>query len=174
MYGIKSVSLCFICFLVCFVIGCSKERAQKVVEIKHYPVDNMDDLIHKSDVEIDKQISSDGNGSLKITTEGTTVIQLYETGKIDIKHPRLVYQAKVRTEAVEGKVFIEMWCHFDGQGEFFSRAIQSALTGSNEWASQETPFLLDSGQNPDNVKLNIVINGKGTVWIDDIHLLKSF
>lgn len=174
MYRIKSVSLCFICFLVFFVMGCSKERAEKVVEIKHYSVDNMDGLIHKTDVEIDKQISSDGNGSLKITTEKPSVIPLYETGNIDIKHPRLIYQAKVRTEAVEGPVFIEMWCHFAGQGEFFSRAIQSSLTGTNEWTSQETPFLLDSGQNPDNVRLNIVINGKGTVWIDDIHLLKSF
>jgi len=29
------------------------------------------------------------------------------------------------------------------------------------------------GENPDNVTLNLVINGKGTVWIDDIHLIKA-
>lgn len=174
MHRIKLAGLCFLCFLVFFVVGCSKERAEKVVEIKHYPVDNLDGIIHKTDVVIDKEISSDGNGSLKISTEMPSVIPLYETGNIDIKHPRLIYQAKVRTEDVDGQVFIEMWCHFAGQGEYFSRAIQSSLTGTNEWASQETPFLLESGQNPDNVKLNIVIKGKGTVWIDDIHLLKSF
>ena len=29
------------------------------------------------------------------------------------------------------------------------------------------------GENPDNVKLNLVINGKGTAWIDDIRVLKG-
>lgn len=35
------------------------------------------------------------------------------------------------------------------------------------------PFFLQKGENPDNVKLNLVIEGKGTVWIDDIHLYKG-
>jgi hypothetical protein len=32
---------------------------------------------------------------------------------------------------------------------------------------------LKKGQNPDNVKLNLVIDGKGIAWIDDIWLLKA-
>jgi hypothetical protein len=66
-----------------------------------------------------------------------------------------------------------MWCHFPEKGEFFSRALQSPLSGSQEWTSQETPFLLKKGENPDNVKINLVVNGKGNVWIDDIRLVKS-
>jgi hypothetical protein len=66
-----------------------------------------------------------------------------------------------------------MWCHFPGKGEFFSRGLQTALTGSSDWNSQETFFFLKKGENPDNVKLNLVISGKGTVWIDDIHLIKG-
>ena len=34
-------------------------------------------------------------------------------------------------------------------------------------------FFLKEGENPDNIKLNLVINGKGTVWIDDIRLVKG-
>jgi hypothetical protein len=37
----------------------------------------------------------------------------------------------------------------------------------------ETPFFLKRGEKPDNVKLNVVINGTGTVWIDDVKLLKG-
>jgi len=37
----------------------------------------------------------------------------------------------------------------------------------------EIPFLLHEGENPDNFKLNLVVGGKGTVWIDDIRLLKG-
>jgi len=68
---------------------------------------------------------------------------------------------------------LEMWCHFPGQGEYFSRGLHAPLTGSNEWSSQETVFFLKEGENPDNIKLNLVVNGTGTVWIDNIKVLKA-
>jgi hypothetical protein len=45
--------------------------------------------------------------------------------------------------------------------------------GTNNWSTIETPFFLKKGEKPDNVKLNLVVNGKGTAWIDDIVLLKG-
>ena len=60
-----------------------------------------------------------------------------------------------------------------GKGEFFSRGLQSPLTGTTNWTTEETPFLLKKGEKPDLVKLNLVINGKGTAWIDDVLLLKG-
>lgn len=47
------------------------------------------------------------------------------------------------------------------------------LSGTTDWTTQETEFFLKAGENPDNVKLNLVINGSGTVWIDEIRLLKG-
>jgi hypothetical protein len=85
----------------------------------------------------------------------------------------LIYQAKVRTEEMVGRAYLEMWCHFPGKGEFFSRGLLSPLTGTTNWMTEETPFLLKRGEKPDLVKLNLVINGKGTAWIDDIRLLKG-
>jgi len=136
-------------------------------------MDSMEGIITRSNVGIDKDISSDGNGSLKMTSTKATVIRLFETGDIDVEKARLIYQARVRTENVEGQVYLEMWCHFPGKGEFFSRGLQTPLTGTTEWTTEETPFFLKKGENPDNVKLNLVINGKGTAWIDDIRLLKA-
>ena len=97
---------------------------------------------------------------------------MFETGDIDIEKARLVYQAKLRTEGVEGRVYLEMWCSLPGKGESFSRGFQSALYGTNDWKNVETSFFLKKKENPDNVKLNLVISGKGTAWIDDIKLLK--
>jgi len=152
--------------------GCTKNSTQ-ATEIKKYPVDSMEGIITQSSVEIDKEISSDGKGSLKITATEPTVVRLFETGDIDIENARLDYQAKVRTDGVEGQVFLEMWCNFPGRGDFFSRGLDSPLTGTTAWTTQGTPFFLQKGENPDNVKLNIVINGKGTVWVDDIRLIKG-
>jgi predicted small lipoprotein YifL len=156
--------------VVFLVLSCGQKEP---VELMHYPVDNTEGIITQTDVEIDIQITADGNGSLKITAEDSTVCRLFEVGDIDVENARLVYQAKVRTENVAGKAYLEMWCHFPGKGEFFSRGLQTALTGSSDWNRQETFFFLRKGENPDNVKLNLVISGKGTAWIDDIHLLKG-
>jgi hypothetical protein len=144
-----------------------------VVELRHFSIDTMDGIITRSGVRIDRDISSDGNGSLRVTSTRPTVVRLFEVGDMDIENARLIYQARVRTESVEGKVYLEMWCHFPGKGEFFSRGLQTPLTGTTEWTTEETPFFLKKGENPDNVKLNLVINGKGTAWIDDVRLLRG-
>jgi hypothetical protein len=167
----------FFSFAGCIVViiglwACAKP-SQQTVEIKHYPLDALEGIITQSGVQIDNAISKDGKGSLKIGATEPTVIRLFETGDIDIEDARLIYQAKVRTEGVQGQVFLEMWCHFPGKGEFFSRGLQSPVSGTTEWTSVETPFFLQKGENPDNVKLNLVINGTGTVWIDDIRLIKG-
>lgn len=145
------------------------------VELKSYPLDDMEGLLTRSGVSIDKSISSDGNGSLKINTTEPTKIRLFETGDIDIEEAKLFYQAKLQTEKIQGEVYLEMWCHFPGRGEFFSKGLtqDKPLSGTTNWTTEEIPFLLREGENPDNVKLNLVINGKGTVWIDDIRLLKG-
>jgi hypothetical protein len=158
--------------MILVLVSCSNPSGQ-VVELRHFPIDSMDGIITRSGVRIDRDNSSDGNGSLRITSVKPTVIRLFEIGDVDIENARLVYQARLRTAHVEGQVYLEMWCHFPGKGEFFSRGLQAPLTGTTEWTTEETPFFLKKGENPDNVKLNLVVNGKGTAWIDDIRLLKG-
>jgi len=167
--------------------GCGKEsgKAEKgavpgkaataveVVTLKSYPLDELEGLVAGTGVAIDTTTSADGHGSLAITADGPVTVRLFETGDLDVEDARIIYRAKLRCEGVEGKVYLEMWCSFPGIGEAFSRALQAPLTGTMEWTSQETPFFLKAGENPDNVKLNVVIEGKGRVWIDDIRLEKG-
>lgn len=162
----------WICMMILVGVSCSKPP-QQVSELKRFSIESLEGVIAQSGLQFDKEISSDGNGSLRITATEPTVVRLFELGDIDVEDARLIYQAKVRTEGVEGQVYLEMWCRFPGKGEFFSRGLETPLTGTTNWTSEETPFFLKKGENPDNVKLNLVINGKGTAWIDDIRLLKS-
>ena len=157
---------------ILWMVGCS-QTSKQVAEIRRFPIDNLEGIITRSDVQMDRQISSDGNGSLRIIATQPRLVRLFETGDIDIEDARLIYQAKVRTEDVEGQVYLEMWCHFAGRGEFFSRGLQTPLSGTTDWTTGETPFFFKKGENPDNIKLNLIIKGKGTVWIDDIQLLKG-
>jgi hypothetical protein len=167
-----SMLVCLLLLVVIFVSGCSKP-SNTVIELKHYPIENIKDLITRNDVAIDKEITSDGNGSLRITANQPTTIRLYETGDIDVENARLTYQAKIRTSDLQGKAYLEMWCQFMGRGEYFSRDLSSPLSGTTDWSTEEIPFFLNKGENPDNVKINLVIDGRGTVWIDDVHLFKG-
>ena len=170
MKRVEKLIYCAICIALVLASGCS-ERPPKVTELRHYPISSLEGVVTRSGVEIDKQVTSDGDGSLRITAAQPVTIRLFETGDLDVENATLFYRAKLRSEKLEGKAYLEMWCHFPGKGEFFSRALQAPVSGSVEWTSQETPFFLKKGEKPDNVKLNLVIDGKGIVWIDDIRLL---
>lgn len=137
------------------------------------PITDLTGVVTRSGVELDTQVTADGNGSLKVVAEGPTTVRLFEVAGLDVEDARLTYRARIRTEEVRGQVYLEMWCRFPGAGEFFSRALQAPISGSTEWVSQETPFFLEKGQNPDLVKLNLVIDGAGTVWVDDVELVRG-
>jgi hypothetical protein len=163
---------CVMCGLVMIWAGACSKPSSKDVVLRTYPLDGLDGVIHQSGVEIDNQVKSEGRGALKITVTEPAVIRLFETGDLDIEDARLIYQARVRTENAQGNVYLEMWCHFEGKGEFFSRGLQAPLKGTNDWTTEEIFYILKKAENPDNVKLNLVCEGPGTVWIDNIRILK--
>jgi len=169
---LKSILIEIIVLVFIFSSGCSESTDSETL-LKPYPIESMDGVITQTNVTLDKQVTTDGNGSLRITASEFTTIHLYETGDIDIENARLIYRVQLRTEGIEGKVYLEMWCQFKDKGEFFSRDLASPITGTTDWSTEETLFFLKKGENPDNVKLNLVVEGKGTIWIDDIRLLKQ-
>jgi hypothetical protein len=155
---------------ILFLLNCSPAK-EEVVELRHLPIDRLEGIISLDSVEFDREVTSDGNGSLRVTAAEPTTVRLYEMTDIDIDNARLIYQARIRTEDMDGQAYLEIWCHFAGRGEFYSRGLERPLSGTTDWTTEETPFLLREGENPDRVKLNLVINGSGTAWIDDIHLI---
>ena len=136
-------------------------------------MNDLEGLITGSGIVVDTDITSDGDGSLRVSATAPLTIRLYETGDLGVENARVVYQAKLRTENMDGRVYLEMWCHFPEKGEFFSRALDSPISGTVDWTWQETPFLLKKGENPDHIRLNLVIDGKGTVWIDEARLVTA-
>ena len=161
------------CFSLLFIIPASSETPGKATEIKRFVMDSLEGVITRTGVELDRAVSSDGNASVLITAAAPASVRLFEVRDISIENARLIYQARVRTEAVEGQVYLEMWCHFPGKGEFFSRGLNSPLSGNTDWSTLETPFFLKKGERPDFVRLNLVFTGRGKAWIDDIRLLKG-
>ena len=99
--------------------------------------------------------------------------RLFEVDNPGVEQCVVTYRAKLKTENLTEQAYLEMWCRFPSKGEFFSRGLAHAVTGSNNWASYETPFFLKKGEKPDLIKLNLVVKGAGKVWVKDVELLKS-
>lgn len=123
-------------------------------------------------VSTDLTTKQEGNGSIRISTVWPTTICLGEVQDLNVENARLIYRARVKSETLEGTAFLEMWCQVGG-GRYFSRGMNSVVSGTMDWKTLQTPFLLQPGQNAKKATLNIVINGKGTVWVDDVHLVKE-
>jgi len=158
--------------LIC-IAGCSS-WLNREVELKRFPVDSLNGIVDQSGVQIDKRISSDGHGSLRITATEPKTVHLFDIRDVDVENARLIYRAQVRTENLNGQIYLEIRCHFpDKKEELFSRKRLTQTVGTRDWTKQEAVFFLGKESKPDNIKLNLVINGTGTVWIDDIRLLKG-
>ena len=119
-------------------------------------------------------IAVEGNGWL-VDAQEDQVVRLFEVTGPDIEVDRcmLIYRAALKSEGLEGRAYLEMWCRFSGRGEFFSRGLNQTIKRTTDWSSYETPFRLKKGQQPDLVKLNLVIEGRGKVWIRGIELLRA-
>jgi hypothetical protein len=122
-------------------------------------------------IQTDTQVKAEGKSSIKITTRWPTTICLGEVAGPDVAGARLVYKARVKSD-LDGTAFLEMWAHVGG-GQYFSRGLNDVVKQKTDWKIIQTPFVFQKGQKPGKVTLNVVINGKGTVWIDDIVLSKE-
>ena len=98
-------------------------------------------------------------------------LRLYEFKLPPLEAGRLTYRAEIKTQGLKGKAYLELWCRLPGQGEFFSKGLHAAVSGSNDWTGHETPFALKQGQVPDRAKLNLAVEGRGKVWIRAVELI---
>jgi hypothetical protein len=162
-------SLAFYLAAISLILAsCAKHKEEGV--IRQFPLDDMSGVIYQSNARMDTSVSVDGKGSLRIEATEPVTVPIFEINDLKIDNAKIFYQAKVRTKDVIGQVYLEMLCHFPNRGEYFSRGQATLLAGTTDWTNQETPFSLQKGEVPDIVKLNLVINGSGTVWIDNISL----
>lgn len=149
------------------------QPAQPPVELQRFALDSMEGVRATTGVQFDPAISSDGKGSLRVDAQQPMTVPLFEITGLDIDNATLLYQASLRSEKLDGTAYLEMWLRFPGKGEFFSRGLDRPVTGTMSFMTVTTPFFLQPGEKPDLIRLNLVVNGKGRVWIDDVRLSRA-
>lgn len=157
------------------LVACTTARvsAAPPVELKRFPLDSLDGVRATTGVNFDAQTSADGKGSARVDAASPMTVPLFEVTDVSIENATLIYQASLQSEKLDGKAYLEMWVRLPGKGEYFSRGLDRTITGTTSWMTVSTPFFLQAGQKPDLIRLNLVVQGKGRVWVDDIRLLRA-
>src|SRR5215470_14055764 len=161
-------------FFSVLMVACISSQSQTPpMELKHFALNSVEDIRATTGVSFDRQTSSDGKGSIRVDATEPMIVPLFEVTDVSIENAVLIYQASFQSEKLDGKAFLEMWVRLPGKGEFFSRGLDRPITGTTSWMTVATPFFLQAGQKPDLIRLNLVVQGKGRVWIDDIRLMRA-
>src|SRR2546426_2691950 len=119
-------------------------------------------------------------------TGGAAVLQLRSTGPMSfhlvtierppVTGPAYAVTGQVRYQGVEGQGYLEMWTVFPDGERFFSRTLAAqgplaALHGESNWRRFELPFdLSGASQAPSRLEINLVLPGRGTVWLGPIQV----
>jgi len=136
-----------------------------------------DPLVEGSLAELDGdawRVRAEEGGFLARLLHRGQSVPLFEVTSPKTDDCLLVYGARVRAEELKGRAYLEMWCRLPN-GDFFSKGngFEQLLEGPSDWTTLETPFLLKKRERPDRVRLNLAVEGSGTVWIKDVELLSA-
>ncbi len=122
----------------------------------------------------DPTITKDGvtvdGDSWRLECSQPRTFRLFEIPDPDVEQCYLALRAQMRSENLDGRAYLEMWCRMPARGDFFSKALTSAVEGTNDWICCEAPFYLKKGQKPDLIRINVTTEGPGTVWVKGVHL----
>jgi hypothetical protein len=120
----------------------------------------------------DPEVKREGKASIRVQTRWPTTVCLAEIDDIETDDTTLVFRAQLKAQELEGQAYLEMWVHLE-EGAYYSRGVLAAVRDTTDWQSAETPFQLKPGQVARKVTLNLVVKGKGTVWVDDAVLVDT-
>jgi hypothetical protein len=119
--------------------------------------------------------SSDRRLEIKSATSGPSSTTVLTIERPPIKGPRYRVSGRLRYEGVEGAGYLEMWNHFPDGGQYFSRTLAEQgpmmkLQGTSGWRSFVLPFDATGAPPPTRLVVNVVLPGRGTVYLGPLEL----
>ncbi len=125
--------------------------------------------------------ANDGTVSLKVVSSSTEPVTLPLTvlNNPPVTRSEYALEGQVRYEDVEGEGYLETWNYFGESEKYFSRTLSPSgpmgvLKGSSTWRPFRLPFTTgDSVKTPSKIEVNLVLPGKGTVYLSGIRLVQT-
>lgn len=110
---------------------------------------------------------------LIVQAAAATTLNLFDVPLQNLDQCKLTWRFRLSTDGLSSPVHAELWCRIPGKGRFFSRGLDQKVKGSVADKLIEIPFLLEAGQHADQLNLNLVFSGPGTVRLKDLEILTA-
>lgn len=145
----------------------------KPADLKVFSCESLDNLVQPDLVMLDNSVFTEGKGAIKVTTEVPMTIPLFNVPYPEAEGAKLIYRAKLKAERFGGDAYLQMVLEFPNGGRLTSQNYAKAIHGTSDWVTKETTASVRLGQKVSSASLNLVIAGQGTIWIDDVHLIRA-
>jgi hypothetical protein len=119
-----------------------------------------------------------GSSGYRLQIENTTprgsTVTVLTVDRPQISRPRYRLSGLVRYDNVEGVGYLELWNYFPS-GAYFSRTLAEQgpmmkLQGSSGWRAFVLPFDATGAPAPTRLVVNVVLQGRGTVYLGPMEL----
>ena len=92
-----------------------------------------------------------------------------------IAGPRYALTGQIRYEGVDAAGYLELWNHFPDGSQYFTRTLGDAgpmmkLEGTSGWRAFTLPFDSTGAPPPTRLVLNVVLPGRGVVYLGPVRL----
>lgn len=111
--------------------------------------------------------------TLRASASGRAEVVLFQLKNVGFRNCVLLLRAHVRNEGVTPKAYLEMDCMIAGKGTFFSKALQDAAIGTQDWRWHQAPFYLRGTEECEEIQIKMVFEGNGHIWLKDTELFQA-
>lgn len=169
----KRIYLFSLSFLLISIVGCGKKKPL----IYNFPVNSLNRVISKFNLKLDNEVSYDGLGSIRVDSKDTTTAYIFVLYDIPVKRAKLTWEAYCKSEDLKGEAFLEMGVQiskkYRKELESYLHQSKDFLRGTTNWQKIKVEFLVLENLKVDVVQLNLIIEGEGTVWIDQVRFVAT-
>src|SRR5262249_49290970 len=109
------------------------------------------------------------DGAWKIVAREKRLTPLFHIPTTDIKKGTLTFRAKMKSTNLPKNAYLRLDVHL-GKEEVV-RSDSKPISGVSDWAAFEWSCGMDENHSPEAVKLKVVFDSRGTVWIKDVELV---
>jgi hypothetical protein len=128
----------------------------------------------KTLVSTDKSITADGNGSIKVEAALNAMVTVADQKNLSVpKDNTLWCTIKVKCAGVKQRAYLELWCEVAEGRRAFSKGLDQPLQGDSDWREIRLPMMVNGDFTVSRALVNVVIEGPGTVWVDQVTFEKA-
>lgn len=128
----------------------------------------------KTLVSVDKNVKAGGEGAIKVEAAQGAMVTIADQKNLAIKKDNTLWCIlKVKCSGVKQRAYFEMWCDVGNGQRAFSKGLDQPLQGDTDWREIHLPMMVNGDFLVNRALVNVVVEGPGTVWVDQIKFAKA-